>query len=83
MSLIYYVYLFDASKLASDFRRKCAPSAACGALVGYNSLYSICSGPITIIGDGVSRFPTHNGRTEIRLNIRVQGVVNCIPFLAL
>ena len=69
MSLIYYVYLFDASKLASDFRRKCAPSAACGALVGYNSLYSICSGSVINIGDGVSRLRSHimhNRRTEIR-----------------
>ena len=78
MSLIYYVYLFDSSKLASDFRRKCTPSAACGASVGYNSLYSTCSDPITNIGDGVSRLPTHNGRTEIRLNIRVQGGIELL-----
>ena len=71
MSLIYYVYLFGASKLASDFRRKCAPSAACGALVGYNSLCIICSGPIIIIGDGVSRLPAHNERTEIRRTVSV------------
>ena len=69
MSLIYYVYLFDASKLALDFRRKCAPSAACGALVGYNSLYSICSSSVINIGDGVSRLRSHNGRTEIRRTV--------------
>ena len=66
------MYLFGASKVASDFRRKCTPSAACGALVGYNSLYSIHGGLITVIGDGASGFPTHNERTEIRRTAQLE-----------
>ena len=74
MSSVYYVYLFDSSKLTPAFRRKCALAAASGALIDQNSMYSTASNPIALIGDGVVGFVSYNEQTHIRLNIRVQGV---------